>query len=76
MSYELWVMKIKWRKLSDKKTLPKQALNVFYNVSYTMNWTVPFSKCPDNNFCISFKDGMCEAHLKGELDCSPCCQDL
>ena len=32
MSYEWWMIKIKWRKLSDEKTLPKQALRfpMFY----------------------------------------------
>ena len=29
MSDELWVMEIEWRKLSDEKYLPKQALNIY-----------------------------------------------
>ena len=28
MSDEWWVMEIKWRELSDKKSLPKEPLNI------------------------------------------------
>ena len=35
MSYEWWVMEIEWQKLSDEKSLPKQALN-HYKVVTTM----------------------------------------